>query len=84
MQAIVLRDTHKIIGILQKHDFSQRQAEGITDVFNNLDVSGLASKEDIQEVKEEMYRLKIDLIKWVVGTQLAYGAVVISVLVALR
>ena len=36
----------------------------------------LATKHDLQE-------LKVDLTKWMVGTQLAYGSIVVAVLVAL-
>ena len=77
MQALVIRDTQKLVAKLQQHGFSAQQAEGITQALRELDASDLATKNDLQE-------LKVDLIKWMVGTQLAYGAIVVAVLVALR
>jgi hypothetical protein len=77
MQALVVRDTQKLVTKLQQHGFSAQQAEGITQALRELDATDLATKNDLQE-------LKVDLIKWVVGTQLAYGAIVVAVLVALR
>ena len=67
----------KLVTTLQQHGFSAQQAEGITQALRDLDASDLATKSDLQE-------LKVDLIKWMVGTQLAYGAIVVAVLVALR
>ena len=75
MDAFVIRDTHKLIGKLQQRGFSAQQAEGIAEALREVDASALATKVDLQE-------LKVDLIKWMVGTQLAYGAIIISVLVA--
>ena len=77
MQALVIRDTQKLVATLQQYGFSAQQAEGITQALRELDASDLATKNDLQE-------LKVDLIKWMVGTQLAYGAIVVAVLVALR
>ena len=88
MATALLTDTYKAIMLLQKKSFSEPQAEGIVEVVKQIDISYLATKDDVkdlkQELTEEMHKLKIDLIKWVVGTQLAYGAIVISILVALR
>jgi len=76
MDAFVIRDTHKLIAKLQQRGFSAQQAEGITEALKELDATGLATKTDLQE-------LKVDLIKWMVGTQLAYGAIIIGVLVGI-
>ena len=76
MDAFVIRDTHRLVGKLQQRGFSAQQAEGIAEALRELDVSALATKADLQE-------LKLDLIKWMVGTQLAYGAIVIGMLVSI-
>jgi hypothetical protein len=76
MDGFVIRDTHKLIAKLQQKGFSAQQAEGITDAIKEVDASALVTKTDLQEVK-------LDLIKWMVGTQLAYGAIIIAVLVAI-
>ena len=77
MDGFVIRDTHKLIAKLQQKGFSPpQQAEGITEAIKEIDASALVTKTDLQEVK-------LDLIKWMVGTQLAYGAIIIAVLVAI-
>ena len=76
MDGFVIRDTHKLIAKLQQKGFSPQQAEGITDALKEVDASALVTKSDLQEVK-------LDLIKWMVGTQLAYGAIIIAVMVAI-
>ena len=76
MDGFVIRDTHKLIAKLQQRGFSAQQAEGITEAIKEIDASALATKADLQE-------LKIDLIKWMVGTHLAYTAIIIGVLVAI-
>ena len=76
MDGFVIRDTHKLIAKLQQKGFSPQQAEGITDAIKEVDASALVTKTDLQEVK-------LDLIKWMVGTQLAYGAIIIAVMVAI-
>ena len=72
MDALVIRDTHKLIGKLQQRGFSAQQAEGITEALREFDSSAVATKIDLQE-------LKVDLIKWMVGTHLAYAAIIIAV-----
>lgn len=76
MNGFVIRDTHRLIGMLQQSGFSAQQAEGIAQALRDLDASALATKADLQT-------LKIDLIKWMVGTHLAYGALIVGVLVAI-
>jgi hypothetical protein len=76
MDGFVIRDTHKLIAKLQQRGFSAQQAEGIADAIKEIDSSTLVTKADLQDVK-------IDLIRWMVGTQLAYGAIIIAVLVAI-
>jgi hypothetical protein len=76
MDGFVIRDTHSMVGKLQQRGFSAQQAEGIAEALRDLDSSALATKADLQD-------LKVDLIKWMVGTHLAYGAIVVGVLVAI-
>lgn len=75
MDAILIRDTHKLVGKLLQCGFSAQQAEGIAEALGDLDAR-IATKTDLQE-------LKVDLIKWMIGTHLAYGALIIGVLVAI-
>ena len=76
MDTFAVRDTHRLIGKLQQRGFSAQQAEGIADALRELDANNLASKSDLQDVR-------IDLIRWIVGTQLAYGAIIVGVLLSI-
>jgi ABC-type sulfate transport system substrate-binding protein len=91
MDALVVRDTHKLIATLQKRGFSAQQAEGITDALRDLDASELATKADIRDLKTDLQQLRIDFEKalhrqtWAfLGIIFAQGAFVIAVLQYLR
>jgi hypothetical protein len=83
MEALVIRDTHKLISSLQKRGFSAQQAEGITEALKEIDASGLASKDDIHALRQEIRDLKVSLIQWMIGVHLAYGALIIAVVALL-
>jgi hypothetical protein len=76
MEALVIRDTHKLIASLQKRGFTAQQAEGITEAIKEIDASALATKADLRE-------LKIDLIKWLSGILIAHGLGTAALTVAL-
>jgi hypothetical protein len=76
MDALVIRDTHRLITLLQEYGFTAKQAEGFAEALRVLDVRDVATKTDLHE-------LKVDLIKWIVGTHLAYAAIIVAVIVAL-
>ena len=88
MQSFAMRDTHKFATKLQKGGFSAQQVEALTEAMQDIDASDFTTKADLQKLEHAIDKrvdaLKFDLIKWMVGTQLAYGAIVITVLIALR
>ena len=88
MQSFAMRDTHKFAAKLQKGGFSAQQVEALTEAMQDIDASDFTTKADLQKLEHAIDKrvdaLKFDLIKWMVGTQLAYGAIVIAVLVALQ
>ena len=57
--ALSISNTHRVITKLQGHGFSEDQAVGITEAFEEIDTSALATKSDLKD-------LKISLIKWMV------------------
>jgi hypothetical protein len=83
MDALVIPDTHKLIASLQKRGFTTQQAEGIADAIKEVQTIGIATKDDIQTIRDEIRNLKISLIMWMIGIQLAYGALIVAV-IALR
>jgi hypothetical protein len=44
---------------------------------------GIATKDDVNALREDIRNLKISLIMWMIGIQLAYGALILGML-ALR
>jgi hypothetical protein len=83
MEALVIPDTHKLISTLQKRGFTAQQAEGIADAIKEIQTVGIATKDDVQSLREEIRNLKVSLIMWMIGIQLAYGALILAIL-ALR
>ena len=83
MDAFVIRDTHKLVAKLQQRGFSAQQAEGITEAIKEIDASSLATKDDVQVVRQEIRDLKVSLIQWMIGIQLGYGALIIAVVALL-
>jgi len=56
MATALLTDTHKIVTFLQQKKFSSEQAAAIVEVVNQADVSHLATKNDVKELKLDMYK----------------------------
>jgi hypothetical protein len=70
MEALVIRDTHKLVANLQKRGFSAQQAEGITDAIKEIDASQLLTKADL---KEALRDLQVSLYKFLAGVLIAHG-----------
>lgn len=45
-------DTYKVINLLQDKGFSKEQSEGILAIMQQVSISGMATKQDIQDLKE--------------------------------
>ena len=73
----LVADTYKAVILLQKKKFSAEQAEGIVDIVNQLDLSHLATKDDVKE-------LKLDLYKALAGQTVVILGVVIAILQFLK
>ena len=71
--AIVLANTHRIITKLKAHGFTAEQATGITEVFEEVDLSSLTTKEDL-------HTQTADLIKWFIAILIAQTALVVSLI----
>ena len=76
--ATLIQDTHRAIISLQKKDFSAKQAEGIVNVFDHIDLSDLATKGDVKDLRLEIYRTKLDLYKAMAGQTVVILGVVIA------
>lgn len=76
MRALVI-DTNGIVKKLEASGFSRAQAEGLTQVINQLDVSSLVTKHDLEIA---LARQTTKLVIWMSGSLLAQAAVIIAIL----
>ena len=61
--------------------FTEQQAEGQAEAISEIIDEKLATKQDLQL---QISQLKVDLIKWMIGLFTGWGAILISIMVALR
>lgn len=71
----VLVDTYKAVSTLRENGFSKEQAEGVVKVMEQIDLSSLATKEDLLKLEAKIESVKTDLIKWLVPILLGQIAV---------
>ena len=76
-------DTHETVKRLTAAGFTDAQAEAVTAAVKqalDIDLSNLATKSDIADVRREMADMKAELVKWVVGVGFAQVATILAVL----
>jgi hypothetical protein len=76
-------DTHETVKSLTAAGFTNAQAEALTAAVKqavDFDLSNIATKTDIAEVRREMADMKAELVKWVVGVGFAQVATILAVL----
>ncbi|HWB49895.1 MAG TPA: hypothetical protein VG651_12355 [Stellaceae bacterium] len=79
--AITALDTHQTVKDLTAAGFTDAQAEALAYALRQsqqLDLSQLATKTDLVEVRREMAEIKADLIKWMIGMTFAGGGAVVA------
>ena len=84
MATALLTDTYKAILSLQKRKFSAEQAEGIVELFNHVALSHLSTKDDMKDLKLDLYNTKLDLYKALAGQTVVILGVVIALLQFLK
>ena len=76
-------DTHETVKSLKAAGFTDAQAEALTAVVRqavDIDLSNIAAKADIADVRREMAEMKAELVKWAVGVGFAQVAKILAVL----
>ena len=76
-------DTHETVKRLTAAGFTDAQAEALTAAVKqalDIDLSNLATKSDITDVRREMAEMKAEVVKWVVGVGFAQVATILAVL----
>jgi len=51
-------DTYKVVQLLQEKGYSQEEAEGFMEAIQEITLSGVATKQDIRKVTEELNDVK--------------------------
>ncbi len=90
--AIALSNTHTLVGRLKESGFTEQQAEAITEVIQEIDLSGIATRNDLtlglegikSELRTEIERAKVTLIQWMVTLLIAQSALVVAVIELLK
>lgn len=67
MSALTI-DTLAVAQLLRKRGFSEDQATGVVEALREIDASQLVTKSDL---KEAIADLKVDILRWLVVTQIA-------------
>lgn len=80
MSALTI-DTLAVSQILRKRGFTEEQALGVVEALREIDGSELVTKSDL---KEAVADLKVDILRWLVVTQLALGGFIFAALKFLR
>jgi hypothetical protein len=76
-------DTHETVKKLTAAGFTDAQAEALTAAVNqaaDIDLSNIATKTAIANVRREMVEIKAELVKWVVRVGFAQVATILAVL----
>ncbi|MBI1981167.1 MAG: hypothetical protein HYS63_06395 [Methylocystis sp.] len=67
MSALTI-DTLAVAQLLRKRGFTEEQATGVVEALREIDASQLVTKSDL---KEAVADLKVDIVRWLVLTQIA-------------
>ena len=76
-------DTHETVKSLTAAGFTDAQAEALTAAVKqavDIDLSNIATKTDIADLRRETADMKAELVKWVVGVGFAQVATILAVL----
>jgi hypothetical protein len=80
-------DTHETVKSLAAGGSTDAQAEALTAAVKqavDIDLSNIATKTDIADVRREMADMKAELVKWVVGVGFAQVATILAMLKLFR
>jgi hypothetical protein len=56
-------DTYKVVKLLQEKGYSEKEAEGFIEAIKEINLIGVATKQDISDLTKEIVRLENKLIK---------------------
>jgi hypothetical protein len=81
-------DTLAIVQVLRKRGFSEEQAIGVVEAFREIDAGLLATKADLREVELKLENKieanKVEILRWLVVTQVALGGFLLAAMKFLK
>ncbi len=84
MSDAIAFDTHKFVKHLTEKGFTEEQAEALAGEQINLLNSNLATKTDVealrQATKADIEALRADLLKWMFGALIAQGGLIVALI----
>ena len=69
--ATLIKDTHRLFQTLQSGGFTDEQAEALKAAFDSVDISELPIKDDIKDLRVEMYRVAAAQTLLIIGAMVA-------------
>ena len=72
-------DTYKVVKLLQDKGYTKKEAEGFIEAIQEITLSGVATKQDVQDLQKDIQYLRNETIKF----QLIQTLAIIGVLIAL-
>ncbi|MCP4099056.1 MAG: hypothetical protein GY748_22770 [Planctomycetaceae bacterium] len=73
--ATLIKDTHNLFQTLQSGGFSDQQAEALKAAFDNVDLSELATRDDIKDLRIEIYKITTAQTLIMIGAMVALAQV---------
>ncbi len=88
MNTLIL-DSNQVVNSLEASGFNRKQAEGITTTLNKLDLSNLATKHEIKELRHELEltesrletsiaNIKVDMQKFIFTALFAQAGLIVA------
>jgi len=78
-------DTLKFVRTLRSANFDEAQAEAISSAFRDAQTEAkVATQADVEQLRTEMremeHRIKLDMIKWMIGIAVAQTAILVGLI----
>lgn len=67
-------DSHKLVSHLEQHGFTRTQAEALLEAAEFIDMSRLTTKQDLSELRVELYKIFAAQTLVIIGAMAALAA----------
>jgi hypothetical protein len=82
--AAVIFDTYKLVNMLIDRGFTQEQANGVREAVEQIDLSNLATKADLQSVKSDIKAdfsdFRAEIFKWAVPVLIGQSGLIVALI----